>query len=445
MKEMPHSEEAERGLLGAALMEPQRVLGDVVGRIGVSAEDFYSPRNRLLFELLSAMHQKMKTIDLVTVSSIIQKNARLANLGGLEFLSELVDSTPTASHAEYYAEIILEKSEGRNVILKASEAIERITKGESPRESASQAVTELDKIIMSGCKGKSVEEINEGIEKGWDQTGIRSQFGDLKDMFRYEGMVILGAYPSVGKTALMVYETVGWCEAGMHIAGASLEMSEGKIRERMAASRSGVNTRWLYNGNPDARDKVRRALKEIASWKLTINDSGMTCDSFCAWARAMKSRGAQLVWLDYLQLFNCSGEEWKMPVEQRISMWSNKIKATQKAIEIPIIVLSQLSRPYQRDTSVMPPPPTLSSLRYSGSIEQDADAALLLFKDPDQDPSYYLQNQTWPEIIDIAKQRNGETGRINVWFERELQRFKGSSEIVKEVIVPQKKEKEFDW
>lgn len=134
-----------------------------------------------------------------------------------------------------------------------------------------------------------------------------------------------------------------------------------------------------------------------------------------------------------------------MPVEQRISMWSNKIKATQKAIGIPIIVLSQLSRPTTRDATAMPPPPTLSSLRYSGSIEQDADAVMLLYKDPGQDPGYYLNNQTWPEYIDLAKQRNGATGRIKVWFNREVQRMLDESETSEEVVLGGKKSEDIDW
>lgn len=174
----------------------------------------------------------------------------------------------------------------------------------------------------------------------------------------------------------------------------------------------------------------------------------MTCDQFCAWARAMKARGAQLIWLDYLQLVSATAGEWKMPVEQRTSMWSNQNKATQKKIEIPIVVLSQLSRPFTRDTSSMPPPPTLSSLRYSGSIEQDADAVLLMYKDPDLDPSHFIINKEWPEYIDIGKQRNGETGRIKVLFDRPLQRIRDAADIFakeEHVEVKPKKNMDFEW
>jgi replicative DNA helicase len=446
IKQMPNSEEAERGLLGSAMLEPSRVLGDVVVRLGITHDSFYNNHYSTLFRLLHAMHQRDRTIDIVTVGTMLEKAGKLGQIGGYEALTALMDDTPTSAHAEYYAEIVAEKKTGREVIAGASDAIDRIIGGENPMECAARAVTALDKIVTNVSTSRTIEEVNKGIEDGWDKVGIKSKFEGFKDMFRYDGMVVVGAYPSVGKTALVVNETIMWSSAGVHVAGASLEMSEYKIRERMAASYAGVNTSNLYRGDQTARQKVRDALKEIGRWNMTINDSGMTCDSFCAWCRAMKARGAKVIWLDYLQLFNCTGDEWKMPVEQRISMWSNKIKATQKSIDIPIIVLSQLSRPFTRDTSTMPPPPTLSSLRYSGSIEQDADAVLLLYKNPDEDPSYYLHNSTWPEVIDLAKQRNGETGRIEIWFERELQRLRDKSDVfVKEVVIPKEKEQTFEW
>jgi replicative DNA helicase len=443
----PYDEAAERSTLGAMILNPNLAI-DLCVELGVTKNSFYVPASRVLFDALVSMQSLGKAIDLLTVGSFLNENGMLDKVGGHVYLESLVDSCITTAHAEHYAQIVKSKEVARAVICLGAELIDSVYASHNPIDSAAEAVSALDVVINERSKTKTVDDVNEEIERSWDAGGIPSHLVSFGQMFKYEGMVVLGAYPSVGKTASMICETVNWCKAGLHVAAASLEMPEPKIRERMAGSVCGINTRLLCDDESlsgDLRRRVIAQLREMKAWKLTINDSSMTCDKFCAWARSMKAKGADLIWLDYLQLFSATSEEWRMPVEQRISMWSNKIKSVQKAIGIPVVVLSQLSRPFSRDTSSMPPPPTLSSLRYSGSIEQDADSVLLLYKDPDKEPSFFLENKTWPEYIDIAKQRNGDTGRIRVEFERETQRVKDAIDVFDTDNNRLEKGKDFEW
>jgi replicative DNA helicase len=441
-RNIPHSDEAERCVLGCIILNPVRNM-PIVLDAGINQDSFYSPANLVLFSEMQKMHSSGNTIDMVTVGEQLRLSGALDSIGGYSFIEGVIDDVVTDAHLEHYVGIVVELHRKRQIVNHAGHAIEKALTSDSFEDCASYLITEMDRIISSVPDEKTVDEVNANIEKSWDLSGIPSRFSGMRDRFMYEGMVILGAYPSVGKTATLCHETVGWCSMGLKVAGSSLEMTEEKIRERIACSVAGVQMSSLKHG--DGRDDVRKALGEIKSWPLVISDAPQTCDRFCAWCRSMKAKGVDLIWLDYLQLFNASRDEWHMPAERMISMWSNKIKATQKAIGIPIVVLSQLSRPAQRDTNSMPPPPTLSSLRYSGSIEQDADSVLLLYKDPELAPAYFLENQVWPEYIDIAKQRNGETGRIKVLFDRPMQRYSDASDSPfsnEGVVAPSKN---FDW
>ena len=420
MKQQPHSEEAERGVLGSILIDSDRVINLCLMR-PLTHESFYTPSHRMLYDSLLKMYEGNETVDLITVGETLRKNDRLDKTGGYAFLEGLIDGTPTSAHAEYYVDIVFAKHLARAGISAYEEGIHRLNADSEPTDAFMRVSGDIERLIKTGIKERDVDDVNKSIIESWDKKGLLSRHLEINIIMRYDGMVVLGGRPSCGKTAWILDETSYWCDVQkLCVCGASIEMTEEKIRERMAGSYAGVNTVKLWRG--DATDEERTRMKEtleyMKDWNLHITDSTMTCAQFCSWAKSMKSLyNPDVIWIDYLQLLHCADDDWRIQPEQRIARWSNEIKSTQKEIGIPIIILSQLSRAGGEGI------PQLGSLRYSGAIEQDADVVVFVYKDPDADESLFRGVEDWPEFIDIQKQRNGEINRVPVIFERRKQKF----------------------
>lgn len=431
----PCSEEAERGVLGSALIDSTRVIETSLGR-GLSSESFYFPVHRILFEKLLDMYQAARPVDLLMVGEELKQSGDLDRIGGHAFLEGLVDSTPTAAHAEHYMEIVQQKYLLRRIINEATDAIDRCYSAEEEAEEllsmTEEAFFELgDKKSASAEAWKDVVYTTTGnIIDGKKTQGVPTGFTDLDKELRglhNTDMIVLAARPSMGKTSLAMniveHAALGRGSGEKFSVGVfSLEMSQEQLVRRMLFSKAGVPA-WKDYFSENDHSRLTSAADQLGKAKIIVDDSaGLDIMDLRARARRMRRIfKVDLIVIDYLQLLHDKRRSREGRQLETASI-SNSIKGMAKELKVPVMVLSQLSRaPEQgsRDGK-----PRLSDLRDSGAIEQDADVVLLL-----QRPSYYKKDadQSTGEdtlaVVDIAKHRNGPTGEVKLNFFREITRF----------------------
>jgi replicative DNA helicase len=438
----PYSEEAERGVLGSALQDASRVI-DLCVEKRIAAESFYVPRHRTVYQALVDMSQAGQVVDLLTVGDKLESSGVLNQMGGREFLLQLVDATPTAAHAEHYIEIVRTKHLLRVIIDRSRAAIDHCYEGE---ESADEilGLTEQSFFEIGELSGgtlvpwkKLVHNAMEEIENIFLQkkgvTGIPTGFADIDNKLlgmQRSDIIIIAARPSMGKTSLAmnIAEKVAMGEVSDRkprpVGVFSLEMSREQLVRRMVCCRARVSSHKLSKGfiTQVNHGHLIQAADALMKGEIYIDDTaGLTAVELRARARRMKKRfGIELIVVDYLQLLNYP--QYAREGRQReTAAISGALKGMAKELKIPVIVLSQLSRaPETRDTKSAVP--KLSDLRDSGSIEQDADVVALLRR-----PCRYPQDpdaaDTTLSILDIAKHRNGPTGEVRLHFEEEFTRF----------------------
>ena len=456
MRSPPHSAEAERGVLGSILLDAaasdSRVL-DLCTENGITAEAFFSPANRLLFETLIEMSHAALTIDPLTLNERLRALNRLDDVGGTAYIQALIDETPTAAHAEYYINIVRQKHLLRAVITCARDAERRCF---DEAVSADLILGEVEQQFLG------IADRREGTGVTWPQavnntmshidrlfslgpggvaglpTGLANLDKKLKGLRNGE-MIVLAARPSMGKTSLAM--NIAECVAlgkdiygrpmkGDHnrphgVAVFSLEMSTESLAMRMLCGFAGVPGFQIDQGliNPKKiNQQLTRAASELGKAPIYVDDTGgLDVMDMRARARRMKKRyKIELIVIDYLQLCNCR-EFAKQGRQIETSQISGQIKAMAKELNVPVIVLSQLSRaPEQRGDKTNKP--KLSDLRDSGAIEQDADVALLLRRPckAQGDPEFEDRRLA---IVDVAKHRNGPTGEVRLDFDDSLTRF----------------------
>jgi replicative DNA helicase len=433
----PYSEEAERGVLGSALIESQRVV-ELCSMQAISAEAFYIPAHRILFEKLISMNQAAKAVDLLTVGEELKQSGLLDQVGGYAFLEGLIDSTPTAAHAEFYMEIVAQKHLLRRIITQASETIDSCY---SPDEEAEELLNRTEEAFfeLSDSKGSSKEEWKHVVRQTTGaiidgtivENGVPTGFADLDKNLRglhNTDMIVLAARPSMGKTSLAmnIAEHAALGKNSEHKAYSvgvfSLEMSQQQLVRRMLFSKAAVPA-WKDFLSQDDRSRLTLAGDQLMKAPVIVDDSaGLDIMDLRARARRMKRvYGVNLIVIDYLQLLHDKRRQ-RDGRQQETASISNSIKAMAKELDIPVLILSQLSRaPEQggRDGK-----PRLSDLRDSGAIEQDADVVLLLQRPAFNDAFKGEISEDDPlAIVDIAKHRNGPTGEVKLNFFKDFTRF----------------------
>jgi len=433
----PYSEEAERGVLGSALIESNRVI-ELCSMKALSSDSFYVPAHRLLFEQLMGMYQGARAIDLLTVGEELKKGGRLDQTGGYVFLEGLIDSTPTSAHAEYYIDIVQQKHLLRRIISQAAEAIDHCYTDEDAEELLSrteQAFFELnDKKTSSSEDWKNVVYKTAGqiMEGNTLADGVPTGFADLDKQLRglhRTDMIVLAARPSMGKTSLAMniveHAALGRGGKKKHAVGVfSLEMSQEQLVRRMLYSKAGVEA-WKTFFSKDDHARLSSAADQLGGASIIVDDSaGLDVMDLRARARRMKRiYNVDLIVIDYLQLL-ADKRRSREGRQQETASISNSIKAMAKELDIPVLILSQLSRAPEQGTR--DGKPRLSDLRDSGAIEQDADVVLLL-----QRPFYYSKDKDADvasgddtlAIVDVAKHRNGPTGEVKMNFFKDYTRF----------------------
>jgi replicative DNA helicase len=417
-------------------------------------ESFYVPAHRIIYEAMQGMARSGMAIDVLTLTEELRRTDRvreegrfrdgvsLEEIGGAVYLDHLIDSTPTAAHAEYYLDIVRQKHLLRCIIASARQAESQCYTADesadlilSEVEQSFLDITEHQHGVMASWQDTittTMGHIHRNLEARSGLTGISSGYSNLDHLIlglRRSEMIILAARPSMGKTALAmnIAENVALGRSGDKIKRPvgifSLEMSAESLATRMLCSHAEVSSYKLSTGfisTPDHR-KIMNSADILAAASIYLDDTaGLDVLELRARARRMKKKhNVELIVIDYLQLMR-SREYAKQGRQMEVADISNNVKAMAKELKIPVLVLSQLNRsPEQRDKSAKP---KLSDLRDSGSIEQDADVVLMLRRpcmyegDPDHDDKTLA-------MVDVAKQRNGPTGVVRLNFESDYTRF----------------------
>jgi replicative DNA helicase len=429
---LPHNVDAEKAVLGAILVNNEnyyRVLENL------KPEDFYLNAHRVIYSTMVDLIEKSRAIDLVTIQDELDRSSHLEAAGGITYLASLLDGIPHLVNVDHYIEFIREKSLLRQMVNAANtmmaECFDQAQPAEDILDRAEQSLFNLsEKRIRSGFVSVRDMELaaTQLLEKLYTEremiTGVASGFRDLDRLtsgLQPGDLVILAARPSMGKTALClnIAQYVA-LHRNLSVGMFSLEMSKEQLLMRMLCAEARVDAhkvRTGYLGKEDFR-KLIDALGRTTQAQMYIDDSStLTVMEMRAKCRRLKAeRGLNLVIVDYLQLMSSFGRVENRT--QEISGISRGLKALAKELNVPVIALSQLSRaPEQRQGDHKP---QLSDLRESGSIEQDADVVMFIYREEVYKPSD--ENAGLADLI-IAKQRNGPTGIVKLAFLREFTRF----------------------
>ncbi len=430
----PQNLEAEQSILGSLMLEKE-AWDQVVDAI--TASEFYKPANQKIFSTIEELHRKNLPIDLITVSNLLQSKGELEQVGGSDYLVNLVNSTISSANVSSYAKIVRDKSLLRKIIHQSSNLIEKAYGEDFPDVESfiDEAEAEFYKLgetkktegLISAIEvvKSSVVKIEELYRRKSDITGVPTGFSHLDRMtagFQPGELIIIAARPSMGKTAfalnLAQHMTL---RAQKTVAFFSLEMGRDAVMMRVLASEARINMKDIRSGKlPDnVWPKLINVAGQVSDSKLFIDEtSGVSPFEVRARARRLKAQvGLDCIVIDYLQLMDL-----KIKVESReraVSEISKSLKALAKELEIPVIALAQLNRGVEGRADRRP---MLSDLRESGSIEQDADVIMMLYRDDyyDKDDP---EKQGHAEII-IGKQRNGPTGTVKLKWEAEFGRFR---------------------
>jgi replicative DNA helicase len=429
---LPHNVDAEKSVLGAILVNNENYYRVIEN---LRPEDFYLEAHRVIFRQMIELIDQSKVIDLITIQDELVRASRLESAGGITYLAGLLDGIPHLVNIEHYIQIIRERATLRQLINSAnkimSECFDQADPADEILDRAEQALFNLsDKRIRTGFVSVKDMEVpaTRLLEKLYTEremiTGVATGFRDLDRLtsgLQRSDLVILAARPSMGKTALVlnIAQQVA-LHKGMPVGMFSLEMSKEQLLMRMLCAEARVDAhkvRTGYLGKDDFR-KLIDTLGTTTRSPLYIDDSStLTVMEMRAKCRRLKSEhGLGLVIVDYLQLMSGYGRSENRT--QEISGISRGLKSLAKELGVPVIALSQLSRaPEQRQGDHKP---QLSDLRESGSIEQDADLVMFIYREEVYKPSE--ENAGLAELI-IAKQRNGPTGIVKLAFLREFTRF----------------------
>ena len=432
-KTLPHSEEAERAVLAAALLDP-RLVPTVSGRL--TEDDFFLERHQVIYRAMLDLQAESVAVDLRTLQARLEQRDELGRAGGLAYLSSLDLDLPDIGRIDSYAEIVKERSVRRRLINASTETIRNCMDGgleaRSALDRAEQSIFSLGEeavqrgfVPLGGVLHQTLETLEE--RPGSTVVGIPSGFADLDRIthgLNKGNLIIIAGRPGMGKTsiALNMAQHVAIRE-GKGVGIFSLEMSAQELSLRVLCSEADVPFSRLRSGHLSKGQwrKVVQTVRDTSNAPFFIDDSANpTLLELASKARRLKAeKGLELIILDYLQLMQAGGRYENRNLE--IGAISRGLKQLAKEIEIPVIALSQLSRnPERRGKDHRP---QLSDLRESGNIEQDADMVAFIYRDEvyNQDPE--ADNKGMAELI-VSKNRHGETGTVELVFLGETTSFR---------------------
>ncbi len=430
-KVMPQNTEAERAVLSAMFFDREAIYE--VTQI-LKAEDFYRQDHAVLFQTIIELTEKGQPVDLITVTNRLQQEGNVEKAGGITYLAQINGESYTASNLVYYANIVKEKAMLRELIRVTTNLSNR---GYQASEEADALLDDAERMIMelsqdkvrkgltpiSGVIDETIARLEYLYNKKDGLTGLTSGFVDLDKVtsgWQNSDFVIIAARPAMGKTAFCLNMAQNAAiESGRPVAVFSLEMSKEQLVQRMVSSAAELDQQKLRTGRLQEEDwaTLVSAVGPLADAPIYLDDTpAVSVRDIRAKCRRLKvEKDLALVIIDYLQLMSGNGRSESR--QQEVSQISRSLKALARELNVPIIALSQLSRSAEQSADKKP---SLSHLRESGSLEQDADIVMFIHRDEYYNPD--SEKKGIAEII-IAKHRNGATGTVELSFRKEFVKF----------------------
>jgi len=430
----PQNTDAEASLLGSILLDGDALI-KVVDKI--EPDDFYEPRHVLVYGAMQKLFAQHRPIDILTLTNELEQNKELDKAGGSSYVTDLTNMVPTAAHIEHYAEIVREKSLRRR-LLKASDQIIKLSRTESEeiadvlaeaeRElfDVSNKVIKQDLVSVEKVLSESFDRLDELHHSKDKIRGIPTGFKDLDNKLaglQASDLVIIASRPSMGKTTLAM-------NIAHHVATQeqqsvllfSLEMSKEQLVDRLLAAEAGIDAWNIRTGNLSDSDfeKLGQAMGSLSEAPIYIDDSpGINVlEILTKSRREQQRRPIGMIIVDYLQLMSGIGKNSGDNRVQEISEISRGLKAIAREMNVPVVALSQLSRSVENRH---PQIPQLADLRESGSIEQDADVVMFIYREDYYNPETDRKGMT--DLL-IKKHRNGPTGKVELYFHPDLLQFR---------------------
>jgi len=432
----PQNIEAEESVLGALMIDQNAIIkvADIL-----FPEDFYQPQNRYIYEAILDLYQKNEPIDILSLSNRLKEKKHLKEIGGESYLTSLVNKTPTSAHVSHYAKIVHQKRILRDLIAASYKIAELgwaesedvnnlLDRAEQTIFSISQKSIAHDFVSLKEELVQAFERIDQ-LQKGGNKLrGLSTGFMGLDNYLsglQKSDMIIIGGRPSLGKTslALDIARHVALKE-NVPVGLFSLEMSRDQVVDRLIAAESTVDLWKIRTGHLATEGEIndftliQNALSHLAEIPLYIDDApSPTVMQIRTMARRLQAEaGLGLIIIDYLQLITPDSN--RISAVQQYSEISRSLKALARELKVPVLALSQLSRAVEQRSPAIP---RLSDLRETGSLEQDADIVLLIYREDRYNPDTERKNIT--DII-IAKHRNGPLGRVPLYFNESLVSFR---------------------
>lgn len=435
-KVMPHNLEAEQSVLGSMFLSKYAVQKAVES---LTSDLFYSDRNAKIFDAISTLTEKGKPVDLTTVATELEDRKLLKQIGNIEYITEIINSVPTAANIDEYIKIVEEKAILRRLI---EEATSIASDGYNTTEDFNDVLDNAEKKILNvvktrkGSEFRSIQEVLSKTQSDLEKlaqtkneiTGLQTGFYDLDKVtsgLHPNELIIIAARPAMGKTAFALNLATNIAMYNNKpVALFNMEMGAEQLAMRMLSSQGQIDGYKIRNGRLENNDwkRVNEAISRLSDTKIYIDDTpGMTISEIRAKCRRLASSesGLGIVIIDYLQLINGSAK-YAGNRQQEVSEISRSLKTLAMELDIPIVALAQLSRTVEGREDKRP---LLSDLRESGSIEQDADIVAFLYRDDYYTKQVSIDENTSKSEFIIAKHRNGPTTTIDLVFKRNTSTF----------------------
>lgn len=430
-KRLPYSSEAESGVLGSIIIDPEAV-GEVADFL--KAQDFYREAHRTMYEVIMHLYRRHEPADFITICDELERAGKLEEVGGASYITSLINEVPTSGNVEYYARIVQRAAVARRLIHAAGQiAALAYEQDEKALEKAGQMLSALELrgsrstfITMRDLMNRYMEELDMLHSHRGALTGVPTGFGDLDRLtggLQRADLIILAARPGGGKTSLALNLAENAARTGKHVAIVSLEMGNPQLARRFMSMTSRIDLQRLRTGwiEDEEWERVIEAAAELS--ELPICTSDMPVSSVAAIRQQLRSLTREhgeidLLIVDYLQLLTAdeaAGDKNRVVELGRIS---RGLKLLALEANIPILALAQLSRAVETRQSKIP---QLSDLRESGSIENDADIVMFVYREEMYHPETERKNIA--DLI-VAKHRNGPVGEMQLYWQKELTAFR---------------------
>jgi len=435
LKLPPQNLEAEQSVLGALMLDKNAIIN--VADI-LLPEDFYKPAHVKIYEVILKLYEKREPIDILSVTAKLKDENILKEIGGNSYLTQLMESVPTSAHVEHYAKIVREKRVLRDLIKTSAEITENAIGSTEDIETILDTIEQKVFAISQHSFSQKFIQLKDELQTAYERIeklhrgegslrGVTTGFAELDNMlsgFQKSDLVVLGARPSLGKTSLALdIARNAALKENIPVGIFSLEMSREQIVDRFISSEAQIPLWELRTGrlkNDEDFELIQQALGQLSQAPIFIEDTpSPTILQMRSMARRLQAEhGLGLIVVDYLQLIQPRAHSENLV--QQVTEFSRGLKSMARELNVPVLALSQLSREVDKRDNKRP---RLSDLRESGSIEQDADVVLFIYrKEPDRiNPNSDDQNTA--EII-IAKHRNGPVGTVKLKFDQEKASFR---------------------